>query len=101
MQLRVFRLTWGEGTLPHALAMILIAVLAAGRALAQSTTQDSQFDIPAGNLTDALDVFSEQSGLQVIYDQKVTTGKYAAPVSGVMPPARAAIRRAWRRRSRQ
>jgi iron complex outermembrane receptor protein len=89
MQLRVFSVTWGEGTLPNALAMILLALLAAARAFAQSAAHDTQFSIPGGNLTDSLDVFSEQSGLQIIYDQKVTAGKHAAPVSGAMAPARA------------
>ena len=89
MQLRVSKATWGEGTLPNALAMLLIAVLAAARTFAQTAVQDPQFSIPAGNLTDALDVFSEQSGLQIIYDQKVMAGKHAAPVSGAMAPARA------------
>ncbi len=46
MQLRV--LTWGEGTLPNALAMVLVAVLAASRALAQAAAADVQFSIPAG-----------------------------------------------------
>ncbi len=92
MQLRV--LTWGEGTLPNALAMVLVTVLATSRALAQATVHDSpaaavirtssspshqdiQFRIPAGALMDALDAFSEQSGLQIIYDQKVTAGRQA------------------------
>ena len=89
MQLRVYRVTWGEGTLPNALVVVLFAVLAASRAFAQTSAQDSQFNIPGGALTDALDAFSEQSGLQVIYDQKVTAGKHAPPVSGTMAPARA------------
>ena len=93
MQLRVSNPTWGEGTLPHALALLVIAVLAAARAVAQSHAQapaeDAQFNIPEGNLTDALDAFSEQSGLQIIYDQKVTAGKHVAPVSGAMAPAHA------------
>ena len=87
MQLRV--LTWGEGTLPNALAMVLVAVLAASRALAQAAAADVQFSIPAGTLMDALDAFSEQSGLQIIYDQKVTGGRLASPVTGSMAPARA------------
>ncbi len=85
MQLRV--LTWGEGTLPNALAMVLLTVLAAepraraGRRRSglcqQLLQQDVQFRIPAGELMDALDAFSEQSGLQIIYDQKVTAGRQA------------------------
>ena len=48
-----------------------------------------QFNIPAGTLMDALDVFSEQSGLQIIYDPLVTEGRHAPAVSGEMTPARA------------
>jgi outer membrane receptor protein involved in Fe transport len=69
--------------------MVLIALLGAARAFAQAGAHEVQFSIPAGNLRDALDVFSEQSGLQIIYDQKVTAGKYSAAVSGAMAPARA------------
>ncbi len=87
MQLRV--LTWGEGTLPSALATLLIAALGATRALAQTPSEDVRFSIPAGSLMDALDAFSEQCGLQVIYDQKVTAGKQSSTVSGAMTPARA------------
>ncbi len=91
MQLRV--LTWGEGTLPNAPAIVLMALLATGRVLAQPPTQeahqDIQFRIPAGTLMDALDAFSEQSGLQIIYDQKVTIGRNASAVSGSMAPGHA------------
>ena len=96
MQLRV--LTWGEGTLPNALAMVLVTVLATSRAVAQVAAvqdthqhvhQDIQFRIPAGTLMDALDAFSEQSGLQIIYDQKVTAGRQSSAVDGTMAPAHA------------
>jgi outer membrane receptor protein involved in Fe transport len=89
MQLRVNRVTWGEGTLPDALVMFLVALLAAARALAESADPDVQFSIPGGNLNDSLDTFSEQSGLQIIYDHELTAGKHSDPVSGTMPPARA------------
>ena len=89
MQLRVYSVTWGEGPLLTALVMILIAVLAAGRACAEAGANEIQFSIPAGNLRDSLDVFSEQSGLQIICDRKVTAGKRAASVNGEMPPAHA------------
>ena len=89
MQLRVYSVTWGEGPLPNALAIILMALLAAARAFAEAGASAVPFNIPAGNLRDALDLFSEQSGLQIIYDQKITAGKRAEPVSGAMPPARA------------
>jgi outer membrane receptor protein involved in Fe transport len=69
--------------------MFLTAMFVAVRAFAESAAHEPQFNIPEGNLTDALDAFSEQSGLQIIYDQKVTAGKHAAPVSGTMTPAHA------------
>jgi outer membrane receptor protein involved in Fe transport len=89
MQLRVYGVTWGEGTLQNTLAMVLVALLAAARAVAQPPAPEVWFSIPEGTLTDSLDAFSEQSGLQIIYDQKVTTGRHASPVSGSMAPARA------------
>jgi hypothetical protein len=76
MQLRVSRLTWGEGTLQNVsvprneavgrrtqkisaanrrLAMFLTAMFVAVRAFAESAAHEPQFNIPEGNLTDALD----------------------------------------------
>lgn len=49
----------------------------------------TQFRIPTQTLTDALDRFSEQSGLQIVYDQDQLSGKHAQPVSGPMTAAAA------------
>jgi iron complex outermembrane recepter protein len=43
------------------------------------------FDIPAQSLTDALDRFSEQSGLQVIYEHSLIADTTGAQVSGALP----------------
>jgi iron complex outermembrane receptor protein len=93
MKLHVYRVTWGDGTLPRALlivlSMMLVSTWASAEPLAQPLAHEMQFDIPKGALADALDLFSEQSGLQIIYDENFTAGKHASPVSGTMAPARA------------
>ncbi|KAF1717014.1 hypothetical protein CSC74_09135 [Pseudoxanthomonas yeongjuensis] len=53
-------------------------------AVAQSLDTQRQYDLPAGRLVDALNVLSEQSGLQIVYDDKILSGKTAEPVRGVM-----------------
>ncbi len=53
-------------------------------AVAQSLETQRQYDLPAGRLIDALNVLSEQSGLQIVYDDKILSGKNAEPVRGVM-----------------
>jgi outer membrane receptor protein involved in Fe transport len=57
-------------------------------ARAQSAV-DPDFHIPGQNLADALDRFSEQSGLQIVYDQAQLHGKLAGQVTGPMPVAQA------------
>ena len=47
------------------------------------------FRIPSQNLADALDRFSEQSGLQIVYDQTQLQDKRATEVVGPMLPAEA------------
>lgn len=53
-------------------------------AAAQSLDTQRQYDLPAGRLVDALNVLSEQSGLQIVYDDRILNGKTATPVRGVM-----------------
>ena len=45
---------------------------------------DFKFSIRAQNLADALDRFGEQSGLQVVYDEKFLKRKSAQPLDGEM-----------------
>lgn len=47
------------------------------------------FDIDAPNLADALDRFSEQSGLQVVYDESVIAADRSVQMRGSMPVERA------------
>jgi outer membrane receptor protein involved in Fe transport len=53
-------------------------------AVAQSLDTQRQYDLPAGRLVDSLNVLSEQSGLQIVYDDKILSGKTAEPIRGVM-----------------
>jgi iron complex outermembrane recepter protein len=103
MDLRVYGVTWYEGSLTRALIGIALALAASAAAateplvLAESAPGNSvpvqfapiQFKIPAGRLSDSLDRFSEQSGLQVIYEPEVTKGRDAREVEGSMLPAKA------------
>lgn len=52
---------------------------------ATSVTSDAAtFDISSGPMADAIDRFGDQSGLQVIYDAKLVSGRSVAPLSGHM-----------------
>jgi iron complex outermembrane recepter protein len=42
------------------------------------------FDIAAGPLADALDRFGDQSGLQIVYDPRLVSGRTSAAISGRM-----------------
>jgi iron complex outermembrane recepter protein len=44
----------------------------------------TQFEIPSGPLAEALDRFGDQSGLQIVYDPRLISGRTAAAVSGYM-----------------
>ena len=73
-----------ERRLHHFLAAFLIA-LASGMA-AWPAHAGVQFSIPSQNLADALDRFGEQSGLQVIYDQALTSAWRSPAVAGQLSP---------------
>jgi hypothetical protein len=53
------------------------------------------FDIPAQPLDQALDTFSAASGLQVFYENSLTSGRHSAPVKGVFEAERALRRLLW------
>lgn len=64
---------------------MLVSALALSPSLACTPDKALRcFDIPAQSLTDALDLFSEQSGLQVIYEHSLIVDSYAAAVSGAL-----------------
>jgi iron complex outermembrane recepter protein len=49
----------------------------------------ARFHIAAGSLADALERFGDQSGLQIIYDPRIVSGRHAMAVSGLMPRSEA------------
>jgi iron complex outermembrane receptor protein len=55
----------------------------------QQSTAAADFHIPAGDLADALDRFSEQSGLQIVYERALVEGRQAPTVTGGMTPGEA------------
>lgn len=61
----------------------------AASAFAQAQAPAASFDIPAGELADALDRFGEQSGLQVVYEHALLHGKRVLPLTGKMQPSEA------------
>jgi iron complex outermembrane receptor protein len=65
---------------------VILSALALSRALGcPSGSSLPCFTIPAQPLTDALDRFGEQSGLQVIYDDSLVAGARSNAVSGTLP----------------
>ena len=42
------------------------------------------YDLPAQSLANALDAFSQQSGLQVVFDRRMTANRKSNPVSGTV-----------------
>lgn len=78
-----------------ALAVAIAAALPAYAVSAQSATTreaTTTFDIPAGDLSAALERFSTQSGIQAMYRQELVAGKRAKAVSGALAPAAALAR---------
>ncbi len=71
-------------------ACYLIAALAAFTARGADTAADphhsTPFSIPTLKLADALDRFGEQSGLQVVYEQRELSGRLSRAIAGAMPP---------------
>lgn len=60
----------------HGLLMVCLAWTAIGRA----AERHAHFDIPSQNLADALDRFSEQSGMQVVYDPSAVQSRQAPAI---------------------
>ena len=65
-----------------ALAVAVTTCLAPIAAHAQSMETQATFNIPAGDLSSAVDAFSRQSGLQILYRPELLGGKKATPISG-------------------
>src|SRR3546814_17814666 len=66
-------------------------------AMAQSLDTQRQYDLLAGRLVDALNVLSEQSGLQIVYDAQALSGQTTAALRGAMT-AEQALRTLLQRR---
>ncbi|MBL8255989.1 MAG: TonB-dependent receptor [Pseudoxanthomonas mexicana] len=78
-----------------ALAVAIAACLPAYVTAAEpAATREAvvNFDIPAGDLSVALERFSTQSGIQAMYRQDLVAGKRAPTVSGALSPAAALTR---------
>ena len=64
---------------------LLVSALTLSRSLACTPDDNAAcFDIPSQSLSDALDRFSEQSGLQVIYEHSLIADSYGTAVSGAL-----------------
>jgi len=74
-----------------ALAVAVLAACLPDVGFAQASAGGTVYDIPAGDLSDALDRFSSQSGIQILYHPDLVSGKRARAVSGALP-AEAALR---------
>ncbi len=77
-----------------ALAVAIASCLPLFSAQAQTAAHDAvvSYNIPAGDLAAALDRFSEQSGLQLLYRLDVVSGKRSNAVSGSLQPSAALSR---------
>ncbi len=56
---------------------------------AQAEQATTSFDIPAGDLADALDRYAEQGGTQILYTPELVEGRQAAALSGRYRPDQA------------
>ena len=74
-----------------ALFAICLILSCASRA-AELPAAAVRFEIPSGDLAEALDRFSEQSGLQVVYEHLSPSHAVARYVAGMMTPAEALSR---------
>ena len=69
----------------HFFYLLLAAALQVATAAGAQAGAEPHFRIHAQNLAEALIRFAEQSGLQIVYDQKQLEGKRSQPISGTMP----------------
>lgn len=72
-----------------ALAMAIGMCLPVATSMAQDTEATVTYNIPAGDLAGALDKFSTQSGIQLLYKPDLVAGKRGREVSGAQSPAAA------------
>lgn len=67
-------------------------LLAAPAPAASASPQVRTFSIPAQSLDDALTRFGASTGLQLLYDASLASGRRSAAVEGVMEPRQALVR---------
>ncbi len=60
----------------------MITLALAGNAFAQSESDLHEYDIPSGNLVQAVNGISQKSGVQVVYDIELLRGKNIGTVKG-------------------
>ena len=65
-------------------ACVIVVPSQAEHATVVKAREVAQFDIASGPLADALERFGDQSGLQIIYDPRLVSGRNAPAVSGRM-----------------
>lgn len=69
-------------------ALLIIAItwlFPAHRVFADREATLVYFDIPAGQLAESLHLFSNQSGLQILYESEITTDLLTQPLEGRLP----------------
>lgn len=76
-------------TLRHTCLGAMIAFALAGTAWAQSGTDVRAYDVPAGELAQAVNRISQLSGVQVIYDIELLRGKRIGALNGQLTLAQA------------
>lgn len=76
-------------TLRHTCLGAMIAFTLAGTAWAQSGTDVRAYDVPAGELAQAVNRIGQLSGVQVIYDIELLRGKRIGALSGQLTLAQA------------
>lgn len=73
---------------PLRVLMLSVACSAALAAQAQAQAAPNRIDLPAGELTTALNTLAKQSGTQLVYRADQLKGQRTAGVQGRPPPTR-------------
>ncbi|MGO4717374.1 STN domain-containing protein [Bradyrhizobium sp. 2TAF24] len=68
------------------LAMLLAIAIASGGASGRAAEPIVAFDIPAGDLDAALNAYIGASGMQLLYETRLTEGRHSSAVKGRLAP---------------
>ena len=82
----------GAATTFAVLGCLHVTALSAQQDAASKTANQLSFDIPAQALVKALAQFSDVTGLQLVYETKLASGKRSPAVAGVLAPPDALTR---------